>query len=78
MRDAEYKYRIYDGKQNKMLAKRINPCLDCDFGVPGRRVVKGIEFKQIRYAGIPWGFAAEYDEQGADELVFLGIAASHE
>jgi len=61
-----------------MLAKRIIPCLDCDFGVPGGRVVKGIEFKQIRYAGIPWKLAAEYDEQGADELVFLDITASHE
>ena len=61
-----------------MLAKRIIPCLDCDFGVPGGRVVKGIEFKQIRYAGIPWDLAAEYDEQGADELVFLDITASHE
>ncbi len=61
-----------------MLAKRIIPCLDCDLGVPGGRVVKGIEFKQIRYAGIPWGLAAEYDEQGADELVFLDITASHE
>jgi len=61
-----------------MLAKRIIPCLDCDFGVPGGRVVKGIEFKQIRYAGIPWELAAEYDEQGADELVFLDITASHE
>lgn len=56
-----------------MLAKRIIPCLDCDFGVPGGRVVKGIEFKQIRYAGIPWELAAEYDE-----LVFLDITASHE
>jgi cyclase len=46
--------------------------------VPGGRVVKGIEFKQIRYAGIPWDLAAEYDEQGADELVFLDITASHE
>ena len=61
-----------------MLAKRIIPCLDCDFGVPGGRVVKGIEFKQITYAGIPWELAAEYDEQGADELVFLDITASHE
>ncbi|KAF5416567.1 MAG: Imidazole glycerol phosphate synthase subunit HisF [Candidatus Methanophagaceae archaeon] len=61
-----------------MLAKRIIPCLDCDFGVPGGRVVKGIEFKQIRYAGIPWDLAAEYDEQGADELIFLDITASHE
>ncbi|HID19505.1 MAG TPA: imidazole glycerol phosphate synthase subunit HisF, partial [Methanophagales archaeon] len=61
-----------------MLAKRIIPCLDCDLGVPRGRVVKGIEFKQIRYAGIPWELAAEYDEQGADELVFLDITASHE
>ncbi|KAF5433629.1 cyclase [Candidatus Methanophagaceae archaeon] len=61
-----------------MLAKRIIPCLDCDFGVPGGRVVKGIEFKQIRYAGIPWELAEEYDEQGADELIFLDITASHE
>ena len=61
-----------------MLAKRIIPCLDCDFGVPEGRVVKGIEFKQIKSAGIPWELAAEYDEQGADELIFLDITASHE
>lgn len=61
-----------------MLAKRIIPCLDCDLGVPGGRVVKGIEFKQIKYAGIPWELAAKYDEQGADELVLLDITASHE
>jgi cyclase len=61
-----------------MLAKRIIPCLDCDFGVPEGRVVKGIEFQRITYAGIPWELAAEYDEQGADELVFLDITASHE
>jgi cyclase len=61
-----------------VLAKRIIPCLDCDFGVPEGRVVKGIEFRRITYAGIPWELAAEYDEQGADELVFLDITASHE
>jgi len=61
-----------------MLAKRIIPCLDCDFGVPEGRVVKGIEFRRITYAGIPWELAAEYDEEGADELVFLDITASHE
>jgi len=61
-----------------MLAKRIIPCLDCDFGIPQGRVVKGVEFKQIRYAGIPWELAEEYDKQGADELVFLDITASHE
>lgn len=61
-----------------MLAKRIIPCLDCDFGVPQGRVVKGVEFKQIRYAGIPWELAEKYYKQGADELVFLDITASHE
>ena len=61
-----------------MLAKRIIPCLDCDLAVPQGRVVKGIEFKQIRYAGVPWELAAKYDEQGADEIVFLDITASHE
>ena len=61
-----------------MLAKRIIPCLDCDLAVPQGRVVKGVEFKQIRYAGVPWELAAKYDEQGADEIVFLDITASHE
>ncbi|OPY51476.1 MAG: Imidazole glycerol phosphate synthase subunit HisF [Methanosaeta sp. PtaU1.Bin060] len=61
-----------------MLARRIIPCLDCDLGVPGGRVVKGIEFKQIRYAGIPWELAGRYYEEGADEIVFLDITASHE
>lgn len=61
-----------------MLARRIIPCLDCDLGVPGGRVVKGIEFKQIRYAGIPWELAAKYYLDGADEIVFLDITASHE
>jgi len=59
-----------------MLARRIIPCLDCDLGVPGGRVVKGIEFKQIRYAGIPWELAAKYYQDGADEIVFLDITAS--
>lgn len=61
-----------------MLTKRIIPCLDCDLGVPEGRVVKGIEFKSITYAGIPWKLAEEYGEQGADELVFLDITASNE
>jgi len=61
-----------------MLARRIIPCLDCDLGVPGGRVVKGVEFKQIRYAGIPWELARRYYEDGADEIVFLDITASHE
>ncbi|HDI73197.1 MAG TPA: imidazole glycerol phosphate synthase subunit HisF [Candidatus Altiarchaeales archaeon] len=59
-----------------MLAKRIIPCLDCDLGIPSGRVVKGIEFKQIRYAGIPWELAEKYYLDGADEIVFLDITAS--
>jgi len=61
-----------------MLAKRIIPCLDCDLSVAEGRVVKGVEFKQIRYAGIPWELAEKYYKEGADEIVFLDITASHE
>ncbi len=61
-----------------MLSKRIIPCLDCDLQVPEGRVVKGIEFKQIRYAGNPVDLATNYYEDGADEIVFLDITASHE
>jgi cyclase len=61
-----------------MVCKRIIPCLDCDLAVPEGRVVKGIEFKQIRYAGVPWELAKKYYEDGADEIVFLDITASHE
>jgi imidazole glycerol-phosphate synthase subunit HisF len=61
-----------------MLAKRIIPCLDCDLQVPHGRVVKGVEFKQIRYAGEPVELATKYYEEGADEIVFLDITASHE
>jgi cyclase len=61
-----------------MLAKRIIPCLDCDLNVPNGRVVKGVEFKQIRYAGEPVELATKYYEDGADEIVFLDITASHE
>ncbi len=57
-----------------MLAKRIIPCLDVD----GGRVVKGIRFVEIRDAGDPVECARAYDAQGADELVFLDITASHE
>ena len=57
-----------------MLAKRIIPCLDVDRG----RVVKGTKFLQLRDAGDPVECAKEYDRQGADELVFLDITASHE
>ena len=56
------------------LAKRIIPCLDVDRG----RVVKGVKFVGIRDAGDPIEIARRYDEQGADELVFLDITASSE
>lgn len=62
------------GRQVAMLAKRIIPCLD----VKGGRVVKGINFLELRDAGDPVEHARVYDEQGADELVFLDITASHE
>ncbi|MCX7887867.1 MAG: imidazole glycerol phosphate synthase subunit HisF [Verrucomicrobiae bacterium] len=57
-----------------MLAKRIIPCLDVDRG----RVVKGTRFLNLRDAGDPVECARHYDLQGADELVFLDITASHE
>ena len=55
-----------------MLSARVIPCLDVDEG----RVVKGIKFKQLRDAGDPVEVAKAYQEQGADELVFLDITAS--
>jgi len=61
-----------------MLAKRVVVCLDCDLENPGGRVVKGIKFKKIRYAGLPWELAERYYKEGADEIVFLDITASHE
>jgi cyclase len=57
-----------------MLLKRIIPCLDVDQG----RVVKGTNFVDIRDAGDPVELAARYDREGADEVVFLDITASHE
>ena len=57
-----------------MLAKRIIPCLDVKDG----RVVKGVNFLGLRDAGDPVEVAAMYDEQGADEVTFLDITASHE
>jgi imidazole glycerol-phosphate synthase subunit HisF len=57
-----------------MLAKRIIPCLDVNHG----RVVKGTNFLNLRDAGDPVAVAARYDAEGADELVFLDITASHE
>ncbi|MDC1210545.1 imidazole glycerol phosphate synthase subunit HisF [Porticoccaceae bacterium] len=56
------------------LAKRIIPCLDVDKG----RVVKGVQFVDIRDAGDPVEVARRYNEQGADEITFLDITASHE
>ncbi len=57
-----------------MLAKRVIPCLDVKDG----RVVKGVRFLNLRDAGDPVAAAQAYDQQGADELVFLDITASHE
>ena len=57
-----------------MLARRIIPCLD----VAGGRVVKGVHFTSLRDAGDPVEQATRYDAEGADELVFLDISASHE
>lgn len=56
------------------LSKRVIPCLDIDKG----RVVKGVKFEDIRDAGDPVEIARRYDQQGADELVFLDITASAE
>lgn len=61
-------------RPNAMLTKRIIPCLDVDRG----RVVKGINFLNLRDAGDPVEVARRYEEAGADELVFLDISASHE
>jgi cyclase len=57
-----------------MLAKRIIPCLDVNAG----RVVKGVQFVNLKDAGDPVGTASFYDQEGADELCFLDITASHE
>lgn len=56
-----------------MLAKRIIPCLDVDNG----RVVKGVQFVDIKDAGDPVEVAKRYNEQGADEITFLDITATH-
>jgi imidazole glycerol-phosphate synthase subunit HisF len=57
-----------------MLARRVLPCLDVDAG----RVVKGTSFVDLRDAGDPVELAVRYDREGADEIVFLDITASHE
>ncbi|OGC92927.1 MAG: imidazole glycerol phosphate synthase subunit HisF [candidate division Zixibacteria bacterium RBG_16_53_22] len=56
-----------------MVTVRIIPCLDVEDG----KVVKGTRFKDVRYAGDPVELARLYDEQGADEIVFLDISATH-
>ena len=56
-----------------MLAKRIIPCLDVDNG----RVVKGVQFVDIKDAGDPVEVAQRYNEQGADEITFLDVTATH-
>lgn len=62
------------GGRDVLLAKRVIPCLD----VEGGRVVKGTRFLDLRDAGDPVEVAARYDAEGADELVFLDITASHQ
>src|SRR3954467_12675730 len=57
-----------------MLLRRVIPCLDVDKG----RVVKGVEFVNLRDAGDPVELAVRYQDEGADEIVFLDITASHE
>ena len=57
-----------------MRTARVIPCLDVDAG----RVVKGVNFVGLRDAGDPVELAARYDAEGADELIFLDITASHE
>ncbi|MDR1028071.1 MAG: imidazole glycerol phosphate synthase subunit HisF, partial [Clostridiales Family XIII bacterium] len=57
-----------------MLAKRIIPCLDVRDG----KVVKGVNFLEIREVGDPVDCAIAYDKQGADEITFLDITATHE
>src|SRR5450830_1189805 len=57
-----------------MITKRIIPCLDVSKG----RVVKGVSFINLRDAGDPVELAAHYDREGADEIVFLDITATHE
>jgi cyclase len=61
-----------------MLTKRIIPCLDVTLDRIGGCVVKGVEFVHLRDAGDPVELAKRYNEEGADELVFLDITASHE
>jgi len=74
MRAFNYVCGNEKGKGPAMLAKRIIPCLDVHAG----RVVKGVNFVNLRDAGDPVEIARRYESEGADELVFLDITASHE
>ena len=65
---------IADQLLNQGVAKRIIPCLDVKDG----RTVKGVNFVDLRDAGDPVELAWQYSRQGADELVFLDITATHE
>ncbi|MBN2067176.1 MAG: imidazole glycerol phosphate synthase subunit HisF [Candidatus Diapherotrites archaeon] len=61
-----------------MLAKRVIACLDCDIARGEARVVKGVQFKKLSFAGKPWELAERYYEQNIDEICFLDISASLE
>jgi len=61
-----------------LVAKRIIPCLDVKLSEEGGMVVKGIEFKDLKQTGTPVDLAKKYNDQGADELIFLDITASAE
>lgn len=61
-----------------MLCRRIIPCLDVDLGTPEGRVMKGVEFEELKPAGSPPALAQKYYEGGADEIAFLDITASLE
>ncbi len=71
---VEFQSTRSNPKIDRMLAKRIIPCLDVHAG----RVVKGVNFVNLRDAGDPVEIARRYEDEGADELVFLDITASHE
>ena len=69
-----FRRKVVGAFKNLYAQKRIIPCLDVKDG----RVVKGVNFVQLRDAGDPVSVAEAYDQQGADEIVFLDITASHE
>ncbi len=72
--EVSLRTRLFCDDTSRMLAKRVIPCLDVDHG----RVVKGTNFVNLRDAGDPVEVARRYEQEGADELVFLDIKASHE